>query len=196
MQRFISKKIDYFGIRQCFLWQKSLIIVRHGDTLTAQDVSPNLKSSKKCSFLSLQIVCIWHLTKQYILLPPKNWSGKSPWSIGEYSTKVKRESAKFAVRQPLSETLIVYTGCVLWIHKKCSGIHGSLKPDPSFKRNRCLGKARPIDGTPLDSLTVDGHQLAVVESFCYLRECISSGGGCETATVNRIRAAWGKFREL
>ena len=73
---------------------------------TAQDVSPNLKSSDKCSFLNLQIVCIWHLTKQFILLPPKNWSGESPWSYGEYSTKVKRESAKFAVRQPLSETLL------------------------------------------------------------------------------------------
>ena len=74
--------------------------------LTVQDILPNLKSSDKWSFLSLQIVYIWHLTKQFILLPPKNWSGESLWSYGEYSTKVKRESAKFAVRQPLSETLL------------------------------------------------------------------------------------------
>ena len=116
-----KKKKDYFGIRHCFRRQKYLIIVRHGNTLTAQDVSPNLKSSDKCSFLSLQIVCIWHLTKQLILLPPKNWSGESPWSYGEYSTKVKRESAKFAVRQPLSETLWIVVQCEVnhKISRKC-----------------------------------------------------------------------------
>ena len=79
---------------------------------------------------------------------------------------------------------------------KCSGIHGSLKPDPSFKCNRCLVKAHPIDGRPLNSLTLDGHHLAVLDSFCYLRDCISAGGGCEAATVNRIRASWGKFWEM
>ena len=43
---------------------------------------------------------------------------------------------------------------------------------------------------------VDSQQLAVVDSFCYLGDNISAGGGCEAATVTRIRAAWGKFQEL
>ena len=54
----------------------------------------------------------------------------------------------------------------------------------------------PIDGRPLDSVAVDGQQLAVVDSFCYLGDIISAGGGCEAATVTRVRAAWGKFQEL
>ena len=45
-------------------------------------------------------------------------------------------------------------------------------------------------------VTVDGQQLAVVDSFCYLGDSISAGGGCEAATVTRVRTAWGKFREL
>ena len=35
----------------------------------------------------------------------------------------------------------------------------------------------------MDSVTVDGQQLAVVTSFCYLGDSISAGGGCEAATV-------------
>ena len=41
----------------------------------------------------------------------------------------------------------------------------------------------------MDSVAVDGQQLAVVDSFCYLGDNISAGGGCEAATVTRIRAA-------
>ena len=37
-------------------------------------------------------------------------------------------------------------GCLCWIHKKCSGIKGPLRPDPDFRCARCLGNARPIDG--------------------------------------------------
>ena len=48
----------------------------------------------------------------------------------------------------------------------------------------------------MDSVAVDGQQLAVVDSFCYLGDNISAGGGCEAATVTRIRAVWGKFQEL
>ena len=37
-------------------------------------------------------------------------------------------------------------GCLCWIHKRCSGIKGPLRPDPDFRCARCLGKAWPIDG--------------------------------------------------
>ena len=43
-------------------------------------------------------------------------------------------------------------GCSSWIHKKCSGIPGRLKPDDSFRCKRCAGRARPIDGRPMKSL--------------------------------------------
>ena len=53
-----------------------------------------------------------------------------------------------------------------------------------------------MDGRPERNLTLEGIQLDVVESFRYLGDEICPGGGCELATIARIRAAWGKFREL
>ena len=51
----------------------------------------------------------------------------------------------------------------------------------------------------MDSVTVDGQQLAVVTSFCYLGDSISAGGGCEAATVTEGGGGgmgMGKFQEL
>ena len=87
-------------------------------------------------------------------------------------------------------------GCSSWVHKKCSGVPGPLKPDPNFRCKRCTGQARPIDGRPLTEVTVGTEQLEVVPSFCYLGDTLSSGGGCELASITRCRVAWGKFHEL
>ena len=38
--------------------------------------------------------------------------------------------------------------------------------------------------------------LEAVDSFCYLGDMISAGGGCEKAIITRVKCAWGKFREL
>ena len=38
-----------------------------------------------------------------------------------------------------------------------------------------------------DSVTVDDKQLDVVVSFCYLGDSISAGGGCEAASVAKVR---------
>ena len=40
------------------------------------------------------------------------------------------------------------------------------------------------------------EKLEVVPSFCYLGDCLSSGGRYELATVTRCRVAWGEFNEL
>ena len=99
-------------------------------------------------------------------------------------------------RKGVGVNSIFCPGCAHWIHKKCSGIRGRLTPDPSFMCNRCLGIARPIDGRPFDSVTVNEQHLDVVDCFCYLGDTIAARGGCEATTVTRVRAAWGKFREL
>ena len=44
-----------------------------------------------------------------------------------------------------SSNAIFYGGCKRWVHKKCSGIKGPLRPDPKFRCARCLGTARAID---------------------------------------------------
>lgn len=86
--------------------------------------------------------------------------------------------------------------CSFWIHKKCTGITGKLRENPDFKCKRCLGVARPIDSRPCKEVILGENELKVVDTFVYLGDDICSGGGCERATVSRVRSAWAKFREL
>ena len=78
-------------------------------------------------------------------------------------------------------------GCLSWIHKKCSGIKGPLRPDPDFRYARCLGKARPIDGRLVKEVQVDDETVEAVPEFCYLGDMLSAGGGCELANALQIR---------
>ena len=54
------------------------------------------------------------------------------------------------------------------------------------------------DGVDLeDGLNLEnGERLERVGKFCYLGDVINESGGSNSATVARIRCAWGKFREL
>ena len=86
-------------------------------------------------------------------------------------------------------------GCSSWVHKKCIGISGPLKPDPSFRYKRCTGQARPVDGRPMTEVTVVRDKLELGPPFCYLEHCLSSGGGCQLVSITRCRAVWSKFHE-
>ena len=100
-------------------------------------------------------------------------------------------------RQGVGRNSIFCNGCSLWIHKRCTEITGPLKANDDFKCNRCLGKARPIDGRPQKSWKLSPEEeLEVVDCFCYLGDIIGAGGGCNLSVVKRVRCAWGKFREL
>ena len=61
----------------------------------------------------------------------------------------------------------------------CSCISGTLKPDPSFRRKRCTGQARLVYGRPMTEDTVGREKLELMPFFCYIVDCLSSGGGCE-----------------
>ena len=76
-----------------------------------------------------------------------------------------------------------------WIHKKCSGIKGSLRRGPDFSCATCLGKARPIDGRLVKEVLVDGEKVESVPEFCYLGDMLSAGGGYELATVTHCKSA-------
>ena len=91
---------------------------------------------------------------------------------------------------------IFCSGCKHWVHKKCRGIRDRLVVDDNFQCDRCRGFARPIERRPCDSITLGGHTLEVVDTFCYLGDTVSAGGGCKHGTIARARSAWGKFREL
>ena len=57
-------------------------------------------------------------------------------------------------------------GCSHWVHKKCSGVTGSLKSNPDYRCSRCKGTARPIDGRPRNEwLLMQDKKLDVVDSF-------------------------------
>ena len=61
---------------------------------------------------------------------------------------------------------------------------------------QCTGQARPVYGRPMTEVTVGQEKLQVVPPFCYLRDCLSSGGHCELASITTCHVAWDKFNEL
>ena len=95
-----------------------------------------------------------------------------------------------------SSNAIFCGGCKRWVHKKCSGIKGPLRPDPEFRCARCLGTAGAIDEREVSEVEVGNEKLEVVPEFCYLGDMLSAGGGCELAAITRCKCAWGKFRQL
>ena len=111
-----------------------------------------------------------------------------------------KDSGKYpcsTCRKGVGNNSIFCNGCSLWVHKKCSGITGSLKANSEFRCKRCQGIARPIDGRPQENWHLtDEEVLEVVDSFCYLGDTVGAGGGCDLSIIKRVRCAWGKFREL
>ena len=104
-----------------------------------------------------------------------------------------KDSGKYpcsVCRKGVSSNSIYCAGCSHCVHKKCSGVIGSLKSNPG-----CKGTARPIDGRPHNEwLLMQDKKLDVVDSFCYLGDMVGAGGGCDLSVITR--SAWGKFREL
>ena len=78
-------------------------------------------------------------------------------------------------------------GCLCWMHNKCNGIKGPLRPNPDFRCARCLGTALPIYGRTVKGVKDDEEKLETVSEFCYL----SSGSGCELDAVTRCKYALG-----
>ena len=125
--------------------------------------------------------------------------GKTKIMVSGPQMDMLRKTGKYSCSVCLSGTAsnsIYCTGCSSWVHKKCSGIKGPLKDDPSYECPRCKGEARPIDGRPVQEAEIGDEKLEVVAEFCYLGDMLSAGGGCELAAIKRCKAAWGKFREL
>ena len=95
-----------------------------------------------------------------------------------------------------SSNAIFCGGCKRWVHKKCSGIKGPLRPDPEFRCTRCLRTARAIDEREVSEVEVGNEKLKVVPEFCFFGDMLSAGGGCKLAAITRCKCAWGKFRQL
>ena len=97
---------------------------------------------------------------------------KTKIMISGVDLQTLKDSGKYpcsVCRKGVGSNSIYCTGCLHWVHKKCGGVVGRLKPNPDYRCSRCKGTARTIDGRPYNEwLFVQDKKLDVVDSFCYL----------------------------
>ena len=91
---------------------------------------------------------------------------------------------------------ILCGGCKHWVHKKCNGIKGPLRPDSEFRCAQCLGTAQAIDERQFLEVEIGNEKVEIVPEFSYLGDMLTAGGGCELAAITRCKCAWGKFGQL
>ena len=85
-----------------------------------------------------------------------------------------KDSGKYpcsVCRKGVGSNTICCTGSLHWVHKKCSGITGRLKPSPDYRYIRCKATARKIDGRPyIIKLMGDliMHGLCIIKNWMLL----------------------------
>jgi len=72
------------------------------------------------------------------------------------------------------------TICQKWVHRKCSGIKGSLSK--VIKAFICKGCVNSVTGTSVDNGV--SANLELVEKFCYLDDMLSVDGECKNCLEN------------
>ena len=118
--------------------------------------------------------------------------GKTKLMVSGSNLDVLRKSGKYpcgVCQAGVGRNFIQCRGCRQWVHKKCSGIKGSLNLDLNFRCARCLGTARPVDGRLVKEVMIGDEKLEVVPEFCYLGDMLSAGGGCELASIACCKCA-------
>src|SRR6266516_3612963 len=86
--------------------------------------------------------------------------------------------------------------CKKWIHKRCSGVVGSLGKMGHFTCRNCIGDGIKVVGEAKQFVLGTSDKIELVEKFCYLGDVIGKGGSAEESSRARVRYAWGKFRDL
>ena len=86
--------------------------------------------------------------------------------------------------------------CEKWVHKRCSGIKGSLiKVCDTFVCKKCKGMSK--SEAMLGDVDIgNGVSLERVVRFCYLSDSVGVEGGSEPAIWARISSGWNRFRQL
>jgi len=82
-----------------------------------------------------------------------------------------------------------------WVHKKCSGIKGSMsKVAKSFICRGCMNLVTSAGHTSVDIGA--SAKLELVDKFCYLGDMLSVDGDADVAVEARIRIGWNKLVPL
>ena len=85
--------------------------------------------------------------------------------------------------------------CTKWVHRRCSGISGSLHAaSKTFICKRCqsLVPQRGSCGIA-KGLELQGRKFEAVDKFCYLGDMLAARGGKTAAVTARIQSVWKKF---
>ena len=99
-------------------------------------------------------------------------------------------------RKGVGSNSICCVDCKSWVHKRCSGILGSLKDLVGFRCKSCVAGGS-VQEELLGEVEVEpGVKVECVTKFCYLGDTLGAGGGVEEAVRARVRSAWAKFKEL
>ena len=128
-------------------------------------------------------------------------TGKTKVMVSASEAGVAPKSGAFpcgVCRKGVGTNAILCTKCRHWVHKRCSGIVGSLaRLSGDFICRKCQGRGpRPSVVGDGEHLEVEGERYGVVTSFCYLGDMLDGGGGAGAAITARIRSGWKKLQEL
>jgi hypothetical protein len=116
-------------------------------------------------------------------------------------TTVVREAGKFPCSicgKGVGRNSILCSGCGKWVHKKCSGVKGRLKPDASYQCGRCK-TPRAVTPVGVEWRICEletGVTGECVQEFCYLGDMLGANVGAGDAARVRVGCGWKKFREL
>ena len=78
------------------------------------------------------------------------------------------------------------TKCQHWVHKRCSGVHGSLTKEKDFTCRKCIPGVLFQDEDEM--INLDGDNTEVMDRFSYL-DVLTTEGGAQEAVTSRIRTA-------
>ena len=122
-------------------------------------------------------------------------------NIGETKVVVSGAEAEVTVskidpcgicRKRVRGNSVVCVKCRKWIHGRCAKVKRvTLRLGRDFVCGRCKKQADEF----MDSVEELCEEVETVRGFCYLRDKVNGGGGCEAAVTARARIYWVKFRE-
>src|SRR6184192_3314432 len=90
-------------------------------------------------------------------------------------------------RKGVGVNSICCSSCKKWIHKRCSGLEGSLEMMVNFTcRNCTVGGVKMADEIKQFVLG-NNDKMEVVDKFCYSGDVIGKGCGAEESSIARVR---------